>query len=213
MATNTQEIINNFETYVDDSTELSTSEELTLANKIYRMVLNDRPWSFLKKDFIGTTSATVPYVTLPDDFKYIFANYNYTDNTIETVQRAAPIVVFIGDKYEPYRVVNWSDRRQYRNQSNVCYIDPITNRLYFTVQPTSVQSVEFDYIYKPADLTLDTRPVWDSDFDFIITHGMASDDYIIQQFDKAKSYSQENRALYSKYLLDMQYKDSQFNFN
>lgn len=213
MATNTQEIITNFETYVDDSTELSSAEELTLANKIYRMVLNDRPWSFLKKEFSGTTSTTVPYISLPSDFKYIISNYNYTDNTIETVQRASPVVVFVGTAYTPYRVVNWSDRRQYRNQNDVCYIDPVTNRLYFTVQPTSVQTVEFDYIYKPDNLTLTTRPVWDSDFDFIITHGMASDDYIIQQFDKAKSYEKENRALYQKYLLDMQYNDAQFNFN
>lgn len=213
MATNTQEILTNFEMYVDDTTELSSAEELTLANKIYRQVLNDRPWAFLKKEFSGTTSTSVPYIALPSDFKYIISNYSYTDNTIETITRAAPTVVFVGSTYKPYRVVNWSDRRQYRNQNDVCYIDAVNNRLYFTIQPTSVESVEFDYIYRPDDLTLATRPVWNADFDFIITHGMASEDYIIQQFDKAKSYAQENRALYNKYLLDMQYSDSQFNLN
>ncbi len=213
MATTTQEIITAFELYVDDATELSSAEELTLANKIYRKVLNDRPWSFLKKSFTGTTSTTVPYVELPSDFKYILANYSYTDNTIDNAPVSAPVVVFVGTNYSPYRVVNWSDRRQYRNQNNICYIDPVSSRLYFTIQPTSAQPIEFDYVYKPVDLTLATRPVWDSDFDDIITHGMASEDYIIQQFDKAKSYAQENQAKYAKYLLDMQYNDSQFILN
>ena len=209
MATTTQEIITSFELYVDDSTELSSAEELALANKIYRKVLNNRPWSFLKKPFTGTTTPNVDYVALPSDFKYIISNYSYTDNSIDNAPMASPTVVFVGDKFEPYRVVNWSDRRQYRNQSNICYIDPVTSRLYFTNTPTTSQSIEFDYIYKPVDLTLATRPVWDSDFDDIITHGMASEDYIIQQFDKAKSYSQENQLKYNNYLLDMQYQDAQ----
>lgn len=213
MATNTQEIITSFETYVDDATELSSAEELTLANKIYRRVLNNRPWSFLKKSFTGTTTANVDYVALPSDFKYIISNYNYTDNSIETYTPSAPVVVFVGTKFDPYRVVNWQDRRQYRTQSNICYIDPVTNRLYFTRTPTTSEAIEFDYVYKPVDLTLATRPVWDSDFDDIIMHGMASEDYIIQQFDKAKSYSQENQLKYNNYLLDMQYQDAQFNMN
>lgn len=213
MATNTQEIITSFEVYVDDATELSSAEELTLANKIYRKVLNNRPWAFLKKSFSGTTTANVDYVALPSDFKYIISNYNYTDNSIETYVPSAPTVVFVGAKYDPYRVVNWSDRRQYRNQSNICYIDPVTNRLYFTRTPTESEAIEFDYVYKPDDLTLATRPVWDSDFDDIIMHGMASEDYIIQQFDKAKSYAQENQLKYNNYLLDMQYQDAQFSMN
>lgn len=213
MATTTQEIITSFELYVDDATELSSAEELTLANKIYRKVLNNRPWSFLKKSFTGTTSTTVPYIALPTDFKFIISNNNYTDNTIDNAPVSSAVVVFVGTTYEPYRVVNWSDRRQYRNQSNICYIDPVSSRLYFTIQPTSSQTVEFDYVYKPDDLTLITRPVWDADFDDIITHGMASEDYIIQQFDKAKSYSQENQLKYNNYLLDMQYQDAQFYLN
>ena len=213
MATTTQEIITSFELYVDDATELSSAEELTLANKIYRKVLNNRPWSFLKKSFAGTTSTTVSYIALPSDFKFIIPNNNYTDNTIDNAPVSSATVVFVGTTYEPYRVVNWSDRRQYRNEANICYIDPVSSRLYFTIQPTSALTVEFDYVYKPDDLTLATRPVWDADFDDIITHGMASEDYIIQQFDKAKSYSQENQLKYNNYLLDMQYQDAQFYLN
>lgn len=43
------EIIAKFELYVDDSTELSTQEELDLLNKVYQKVADDRPWEILKK--------------------------------------------------------------------------------------------------------------------------------------------------------------------
>jgi hypothetical protein len=211
MAVDTQSIIDSFELYVDDGTELSSAEELSLANRIYRKVLNDRTWSFLKKSYTGTVSGD--YVALPSDFKYIISNYDWTDNSMETGFISAPVVVFVGSTYEPYRVVNWSDRRQYRTQSNICFIDARQGRLYFTVPPANGTSIEFDYVYRPDDLTLSTRPVWDSDFDSIITHGMATDDYIIQQFDKARSYAQENTLKYQQYLRDMQYQDSQFNLN
>ena len=44
-----QEIIAAFELKVDDSTELSTSEELALLNRVYQLVCDERPWEILKK--------------------------------------------------------------------------------------------------------------------------------------------------------------------
>lgn len=197
MAT-TQEILQSFETYVDDTTELSSTQELTLANKIYRRVLNAKVWEFLKKEFIGVTNGT-DSITLPADFMNMLENYGYTDNTIEQGGK----YVFIGPNLTPYKVINWSDRKQYRNDDQVCYIDIATGVLKFPKIPNAGLVASFDYIYRPADLTLVTSPVFPSDFHDIIYHGMAVDDYIIQQFDKARSYANENKAMYDSYLADL----------
>jgi len=193
----TSQIITSFETYVDDTTELSSDQELTLANKIYRRVLNAKVWEFLKKEFVGTTSGAT--ITLPADFMNMLENYGYTDNTIEQGGK----YVFIGPNLTPYKVVNWSDRKQYRNDKQVCYMDIVAGTLNFPQTPDSGLAVSFDYIYKPADLTLLTSPVFPSDFHDIIYHGMAVDDYIIQQFDKARSYASENKSMYDNYLADL----------
>lgn len=211
MAT-TQTIIDTFELLVGDTTELSSDEELALAEKIYRKVLSNRPWEFLKKEFIGaTTGATT--VTLPADFAYLVDNYNYTDNTIETVQRARPCVVFVGTAYNPYRVVNWSDRRQYRNNSDVCWVNIVSGTLEFAVAPATGQTVSFDYIYNPDALTTATAPVFPSTYYDIIAYGMAVDDMAMQLFDKARSYARENELKYQSYLADMAYYNSQLQMN
>lgn len=211
MAT-TQNIIDTFELLVGDTTELSSAEELSLAEKIYRKVLSNRPWEFLKKEFSGTTTGATT-VTLPTDFAYLADNYNYTDNTIETVQRSRPCVVFVGTNYQPYRVVNWSDRRQYRNNSNVCWIDIVNGNLEFSVAPASGQTVSFDYIYNPAALTTSSAPVFPSTYYDIIAYGMAVDDMAMQLFDKARSYAKENELKYQSYLADMAYYNSQLQMN
>lgn len=208
MAT-TQQIIDTFNLLVDDTTELSTSEALSLAEKIYRKVLSNRTWEFLKKEFTGTTNGTT--ITLPSDFGYLVDNYNYTDNTIETVQRSRPCVVFIGN--QQYRVVNWSDRRQYASDNRVCWIDIVNGNLVFAVAPTAGQTVSFDYIYNPAALTLVTSPVFPSTYHDIIPYGMAVDDMGMQIFDKNKSYAKENEAKFNSYMADLAYYNSQLQMN
>jgi len=207
----TTEIIQLFGLITGDTTDLSSSESLSLAEKWYRRILNDRAWDFLRTEFRGTVTGTT--MTLPADFSRIVPNFNHTDNTIETEHRANPYVVFIGTNFTPYRVVNFSDRYQYRNEGNICWIDLRNNQLVFSTSDASGQSIVFTYLYKPAILTLSTSPVFDSDFHYAIAHGMASDDFDIQLFDKNKSYAQENLAKYNKYLLDMQYHYAQFNMN
>lgn len=187
-----EQIITGFELQVDDTTELSSTEELAVLNRIYRKILSDRAWEFLKKSHTTTTSSSVPYVSLPSDFQYLTQNNNYTQNGYE----ASGPVVFVGSTYTPYRVVSWSDRRQYRDQEGYCYIDIVNSRLYFTKQPSSALSIEFDYAYMPSDLTLSDTPVFPERFHDMLIYGMATDDSIIQQSDKAKSYAQENNAKY-----------------
>lgn len=200
-----QEIITAFELQVSDLTELSSVEELALLNKVYKKVMRLKPWEITKKQASGTLSTTVPYVALPADFAFLTQNNNYTESS----EYAGRPVVFVGSDYTPYKVVSWSDRRQYRNSSNVCYVDIANLRLYFTVQPTVASSYEFDYHAVPADLATNTSPVFPTDFHPMLVHLMASEDFVLQLSDKAKSYAPENTTKAASYLADMNYWNAQ----
>lgn len=194
------EIITNFELYVDDMTELSSTEELALLNRVYKKVASMKAWEIFKKEATGTTSTTVPYISLPSDFASLSQNNNYTDMTSYEAKRP---VIFVGTDYQPYEVVSWSDRRQYRNQDNICYIDIANSRLYFAKQPTEAKAVEYDYLYEPEDLTTTDTPVIPTRFQPILFHAMVIDDFIIQMSDKAKSYQRENEVKFKAYYDDM----------
>lgn len=199
------QLIELFELQVDDTSELSSTEELSILNRIYKHICALKAWEFLKKAGTGTTSTTLPYISLPSDFAYLTQNNNYTETSGYEAQNP---VVFVGSTYRPYKVVNWSDRRQYRDQDGVCYIDIVNSRLYFAKQPTSAESVEFDYVSAPVSLGLSDSPAIPDRFQPMLVYAMAVDDAIIQQSDKAKSYRQENQAKYKEYLDNMSYWDA-----
>lgn len=193
---NGADIISNFELYVDDLTELSSSEELTLANKVYKKICKARPWEFLRKTATGTLSTSVPYIALPSDY------------SIPTNDKV--VYVIKNGSYVAYKIINYADKRDYVNQDGYAYIDLQNSRLVFTLQPTSAYSYEFDYIYTPDDLTTATEPVFPEDYHPMIYHGMAVQDNIIQMFDKARSYFKENQDAYNSYMSDLNYYNSQF---
>jgi len=198
------QIITKFEQYVDDTTELSATQELDLLNKVINKICLYRPWEFLKKSATGTLSTSVSYVALPSDFSYLVENNQTTDNAVGIDNNASPKVVFIGSTYTPYQMVNWSDRRQYRNQSGYAYIDAVNSRLYFTLQPTVADSYEFDYMSVPTALALTSEtPTIPARFHDMLYHAMAVDDDIILRYPKAQSYAVENNARYKSYLEDM----------
>lgn len=199
MATASQ-IITDFNLYIDDMTELSSTEELALLNRVYKNIASMKAWELFKKAHAGTTSTSLPYIELPSDFAFLTQNYNYTETASNAGENP---VIFVGSTYKPYKVVSWSDRRQYRDQDNVCYIDIVDSRLYFAKQPTVAEAVEFDYIYTPADLTTGDTPVIPTRFQPMIFHAMCIDDFIIQMSDKAKSYQREHEAKFKSYYDDM----------
>lgn len=211
-----QQLIPTFELQVSDMTELSTAEELSLFNRVYKRVCADRAWEFLKTTATGSvsTDATGSYITIPSDFTYFAENKLYTDNTISYQGNATPKVIFIveGGTYAPYQVVNFSDRRQYINKSGYAYLDLADNKIRFTYPPVS-GTYEFDYIKEPATVTLTDTIVIPSRFADIIPFGMALENDILQLSPKATSYAPENRAMYDKYLLDMQYWNAQLQQN
>jgi len=195
-----------FELYVDDTSELSTTEELALLNRIYKRICRQRSWAILKTQASGTISqsGTTYYITLPTDFGFLIDN-NQTDGD------DSPKVIFVGSSYVPYKVINFSDRRQHRDSDGYAYIDLANNRIVFTGNPTSNGTTyEFDYIKIPADLVAGDSPVFPADFHPIIGYGMAVDGYIIQLFDRARSYQQENQIKYNEGFKDMCLWDSQF---
>ena len=209
---NGQEIIELFRLLVDDTTELSSVEELALANRIYKQICSQKHWEFLRKSATGTQSITVPYVSLASDFKFFTENSQYTDIS-EGQDNSVSKVVFVGSNYQPYKIINYSDRRQYRDKDGYAYADLSNNRLYFTKQPTIANSFEYDYIAVPTKLALNTSPVFNEDYHPIIAYGMATDSFAIQLFDKAKSYANENQKKYDKYFEDLAYYNAQLKCN
>lgn len=198
-------IITQFELQVNDVTELSSSEELAILNRVYRNICNQKPWEWLKKSVSGTMSSdsTSYYITPPADFAYIAENANYTDNSMsDIVGTSSPRVIFIGTSYEPYILINFDTRRQYRNKVGYAYYDVVNNKIRFTGTPVST-TYEFDYIYTPDDLTTGTSPVFPTRFHEIIVFGMSVENDILQLSEKAKSYAPENQMKYNSYMADL----------
>lgn len=210
-----QDIINKFRIYTGDQSELSSQEELDLANKVYNDVLNEIPYEFLKKSasgnltVIGDGTATI---TPPADFRHFIENNTWTDNSQPILNNASPKVIFIGVNFAPYQIVNWSDRRQYRNASGVCYYDAVNKLIVFPAVPPEL-SYEFDYIYQWLPLTLVTSPIFPADMHDMIYQGMAIDSVIITLFPRANSYAVENTKAYNDMLKKLKYYNSNLIMN
>ena len=189
--------IRDFELYMDDTTELSEAEEIRLVDKIYQRVSYLIPWERLKKEYSGTASGTT--LSLPARFAYIVENDNYTENG----QYGAGPVVYIGSERAPWKVVSFSDRRNYRERNGYAWVDIANDNLVFSADP-GAKAVEFDYIEYPTTLSATTDELWIPDrFAPIVYHGMCIDDFVIQQSEKARSYRDEHLANYNMYLNDM----------
>lgn len=192
----TAEIISRFNLQVDDASELSSDEELALANEVYNTICNDRPWEWLKRVYTSVTSTTVSYVALPSDFKELSPNsYNKS-------------VVFVGTDRAEYIVVPLSSRRDYYNTDGYCYIDIPNQRLYFMKQPTEVKAIEYDYVSYPTALTTATSPLFNSKYHEMVSYGMATKFSNIDQEDKSKSYKNENKQAYEDFLFDLRTEDA-----
>lgn len=182
------DIITKFELYMDDTTELSFDEELDLLEQKYQEVSSEVDWESLKKAYSGTASGLT--LSLPSRFSHLIENYSYSDANTEYANGP---VIFVGSNYDPYQVVNWSDRRRYRDHSNIAYLDLPNNNLVFPVAPSSGAAVEFDYIEYPASIdSTDDVPWIPERFRSILFYLMCTDDTIIQQSEKALSYKNEN---------------------
>lgn len=187
----TQEILDFFHLLMDDTSDLSTSEELILANQVYRSICI-KPYEFLKKEDTGAISSTE--ITLPTDFMMI------PDNVVDNY---SPKKIYIDKK--TYDFVNFSDRRDYEDKIGYCYLDLNNNKIVFTKSTTGTYS--YDYIFIPESLTLTDTPNFPV-CNEIISYGMAISSYIIQQFPRAQSYQRENQIKFETLLTDLDYYNS-----
>jgi len=196
------EIIAKFNLFMDDTSELSSSEESDLFYRAYRKVWTDRPWEFAKKEATGSTDGTL-YISLPSDFMYLTANDNYTD--AQAGESARPIIR-VGDN--EYKVASWSDRKNYTGRADFAWVDVVNDRIEFAVAPATGLTYTFDHVFSPATLASGGTPAFNSMFHDVIYHGMCVDNFVMQQSEKAKSYAAENQQLYNSYIKDMAYYNS-----
>lgn len=199
------EIITTFEVIVDDVTELSTTEELALLNRVYFRACTERPWEFLKTENSGTLSGSGSdgfFITIPTDFSNFIEDDEWTDNTISTQLNSSPKVIFMGTDLAPYKIVNFSDRRKYLGDAGYAYLDLANDKIVFTGIPVST-TYTFDYIKVPAILTASDTPVIPTRFQDLLAYGMAAENDVIQISPKAKSYKDDNMAMYNAYIIDM----------
>ena len=185
------ELIRKAELYLDDSSELSTQEMSELFDKVYAKVCSHRPWEFTKASHTATVSGAS--TALPSDFLYMVHN-NW---------EGTKPVVYVG--IHPYPLINWGERRAYDNRV-ACYIDYPNSTLNFCV--TVGDTVSFDYHRQMPKLTNSQSPAFPEEFHPIIFHGMAVEELMIEQFEKARSYAPENELKYKQYLDDMAYWNS-----
>lgn len=182
---NTQNIISKFELFIGDDTELSSSEELDLAQKIYNQMLQESEWEFLKDTDSGSVNGTD--IAVPLDFD----------------RMTSKNVIYIGSSNREYIQVPYDERRQYDNRDGFFYYDVANNKLVLTKSVNDTYS--FDYIKIPPALdTVSSNPIFPVRFWDAIYHGMCIDSDIINLSDKARSYAQVNQAKYASILNDMQ---------
>ncbi len=191
--TNSQHIIDEFHTIIGDSTELSSDEELKLLNKIYFEVINSREWEILKKEATGSVNGLT--IAQPADFGSLVL---FPDP-----------VIYLGDTNKRCNVIPFAERRIYKNQNNAAYYDARQKQIVFMTAQDDTYS--FDYNYIPAELALDTAPVFPARFWGLFAFFMASDNDFIQLMDKARSYASENRMRGQMILDQMVMWDSKLN--
>ncbi len=192
------EIIKKFELWTDDQTELSTDEELFLANQKAKEIYNEVTWEFLRKTATGSFSGgEIDLATVAPDFKYAMANYS-DDNSYDTPTTP---VVYVGGA--PYQIIPMGSRRMMQGR-NVCWVDVVANKIKFD-NTGAGGTFEFDYQYQPADFTGATSPAFPANVEngMVVVYAMLIDDDIIQKTEKGRTNIKENAAQYSRLLSNL----------
>ncbi len=110
-----EQIIERFELYTDDTTELSTDEELEVANDKLRLIYMEQPWEFLRRNKSGTVESDGK-ISTPTDFDEFMENYA-DDSDIPNMK-----VVYIGNG-APYIVIPMGQSNA-DSTAMSCWLDP-----------------------------------------------------------------------------------------
>lgn len=199
-----QQIIERFELYTDDTTDLSSDEEIILANDKLRLIYMEQPWEFLRRKKTGVVENDGK-ITLPADFDEFLENFSDDPSYGESTMK----VVYIGGQKAPYLVVPMGQRNA-NNFSNVCWIDPSDGKINFSQNPGTGAIYEFDYKTSPDDITVGTSPKLPAEYHPMIVFLMLIDEEIIKKCEKARSSMQDNAVQYQKYLKNLKLRDARF---
>jgi hypothetical protein len=199
-----QQIIDRFELYTDDTTELSSDEEIILANDKLRLIYMEQNWEFLRRKKTGSVEIDGK-ITSPTDFDELMENYSEDPTISEPLLK----VIFIGSMKNPYYVVPMGQRNA-NNFSNVCWIDPLDRKINFAQSPGSGATYEYDYKTSPDDITVDVSPLLPAEYHPMIVFSMLIDEDIIKKSEKARSNMQDNANQYQRYLKNLKLRDARF---
>lgn len=196
------DIIKQFEVYVDDLTELSTEEEYVLLTKVIQEVCNDRSWEFLRKT-ANVTTTTNTSAPLPSDFSTTMNNY-FDNDEAPQADRAVSYVNGVAHYFIP--------KGAHKQKIGAyCYIDLGAKTLNFTQEVGTGASVEFDYKAKPLPITSNSSEiVLPEEVRYYLAQVMAIDDDIIQKSERARSNVQLNSMAKAKLLRDLSHINSSF---
>lgn len=199
-----QQIIDRFELYTDDTTDLSSDEELILANDKLRLVYMEQPWEFLRRKKAGVIESDGK-ITLSSDFDEFLENFSDDAAYGEPVMK----VVYVGSQKAPYLVVPMGQRNA-NSFSNVCWVDPSDGKINFAQSPGVGASYEYDYKTSPDDITVSTSPKLPAEYHPMIVFSMLIDEDIIKKSEKARSNMQDNAVQYQRYLKNLKLRDARF---
>lgn len=199
-----QEIIQRFEMYTDDTTDLSSDEELIVANDKLRVIYMEQPWEFLRRSKTGAIESDGK-ITVPTDFDEIMENYSDDPSISEPLTK----VVYIGSEKAPYFVIPMGQRHASQS-SNVCWYDPSTGKLTFTQSPGVGVVYEYDYKTSPVDIAVGTSPKLPAEFHPMIVFAMLVDEEIIKKSEKARSNMEINQVQYQRYMKNLKLRDARF---
>ena len=199
-----QQIIDRFELYTDDTTDLSSDEELIVANDKLRLIYMEQPWEFLRRKKTGVVGSDGK-ITPPTDVDELMENYSEDPTISEPLLK----VIFIGSQKSPYFVVPMGQRNA-NQYSNVCWVDPTDGKINFVQSPGAGTPYEYDYKTSPDDIAVGTSPALPPEYHPMVVFGMLIDEEIIKKSEKARSNMQDNAIQYQRYMKNLKLRDARF---
>lgn len=209
-----QEVITKFELFTDDTTELSTDEEISVGNTALIAISKEQPWEFLRTEFNGVVGSDGA-VAVPADFVHFMNNWS-DDNTSDIPTTK---VVFVGGIRTPCFIIPRGGRNNLDRSANgvyggrnVCWFNNTTRKIEFATGVAPVgAAVSFDYSAFITEITdVNDEIALPNGHSDLLVYSMLITDEFIQKFPSARSQVQGWATLYQQALSRLKAEDSRF---